>query len=101
MFTVGPNYKDYPDSQQNKEAVMRNSLRTCVYTLLDSMRSMQIKRIAIPPIATEGYFGFPMKLCARYIIQAIIEWTMARKKELEQGDIEEITLIQPDREQHL
>ena len=97
VFTVGPDYNSLPEHDAKQER-MKNQIRMCVYTVLDALRSMEVRSIAISPIST-GHYGFPVDLCAKSMIRSIIEWAHARK-EFEQGSIEEISLIQLDRQQH-
>lgn len=61
VHAVGPRFQE-PDTDAK--------LRATVLSALKAAESMGVKRIALPPMGA-GFYGVPLELCARIMIEAI------------------------------
>ena len=73
IHAVGPKFQ---------EADLENKLRKTILKTLQAATEKQIKNIAFPPMGT-GFYGIPLELCARVMLNVINEF-LANSTSLEE-----------------
>ena len=84
IHAVGPRYKDGKSGEAEK-------LASAVRSSLEIAEKKKLKSIAFPAISS-GIFGYPVPESAKVIVDTIVDYFNAKKKEKQDSAIEKVVL---------